>query len=101
MDARHFIFKRDKKSLDLKNTRLWKIVWNINTKAYKLDIPETLKAAGLTSIFHLWKLYLALNNPFSRQISSPSPPIEISAKNNKAYEEWKLLKVVDCLKTKR
>ena len=30
-----------------------KLLKNINNKAYKLAIPETLKAAGLTPIFHL------------------------------------------------
>ena len=53
VDAGHFVSERDKKLLDLKNARPWKIVQNINNKAYKLAIPETLKDAGLTSIFHL------------------------------------------------
>ena len=104
MDARHFAFEKDKKLLNLKNARLCKIIQNINNKVYKLDIPETLKAAGLTSIFHPWKLHLASNILFPGQILLLGPPIEISAKNDedhKAYKEWEVLKVVDYWKTKR
>ena len=52
VDARYFASERDKKLLDLKNAGPWKIVQNIDNKAYKLDIPKTLKDAGLTPIFH-------------------------------------------------
>ena len=38
VDARHFASERDKKLLDLKNARPWKIIWNINNKTYKLAI---------------------------------------------------------------
>ena len=86
VDARHFASEREKKLLNLKNTRPWEIIQNINNKAYELAIPETLKAAGLTSIFHLWKLHLALNNPFPGQILLSGPPIEISAEDNKDYK---------------
>ena len=102
IDARHFTSERDKKLLDLKNARPWKIVWNINNKASKLAIPETLKDADLTPIFHLWKMHLALNNPFPGQILPPGPSIEISAKNDndKAHKEWKILEIVDCRQIK-
>ena len=103
IDARHFASEKDKKLLDLKNGGLWEIIWNINNKAYKLDIPKTLRDAGFTPIFHSWKLHLAPNNPFPEQILPPDPPIKISAKNDndKAYEEWEVLEVVDCCKTKQ
>ena len=83
MDARYFASKKNKKLLDLKNTRLWKIVQSIDNKAYELAILETLKTAGLMPIFHPWKLHLTLNNPFLEQILLSDPPIEISAKNDK------------------
>ena len=60
MDVRHFASEKDKKLLDLKNVGLWEIIQNIDNKAYKLAIPETLKDAGLTPIFHLWKINLTL-----------------------------------------
>ena len=103
VDARHFAFESDKKLLDLKNAGPWKIVWNIDNKAYELDIPKTLKNVGLTPIFHPWKLHLAPNSLFPGQILPPGPPIEVSAKNddNKAHEEWKVLEIVDCCQTKR
>ena len=64
VDAKHFASEKDKKLLNLKNAELWKIVRNINNKAYKLAIPKTLKDAGLTPIFHSWKMHVASNNPF-------------------------------------
>ena len=97
VDVRHFASERDKKSLDLKNAGPWKIVRNIDNKAYELDIPKTLKDAGLTPIFHPWKLHLAPNSPFPGQILLPSSPIDVSAENDEeAHEEWEVLEVVDC-----
>ena len=52
INTKHFISERDKKLLNLKNAGLWKIVRNIDNKDYELGIPEILKAAGLTLIFH-------------------------------------------------
>ena len=103
VDARHFASERDKKLLNLKNSKPWKIIQNINNKAYKLDIPQTLKDAGLTLIFHLWKMHLPPDNAFPGQILPPGPPIEISTKNNanKAHKKWEMLEVVDCWQTKR
>ena len=52
VDARHFASERDSKSLSMKYAGPWKIVHNINNKAYKLDIPQQMKDARLTPIFH-------------------------------------------------
>lgn len=52
VDAKHFASKRDSKSLNMKNAKSWKIIWNIANKAYKLDILQQIKNAGLTAIFH-------------------------------------------------
>ena len=52
MNARHFALEKSKKSLDLKNARLWKISRIIDNKVYKLEIPQHMKDAGLTLIFH-------------------------------------------------
>ena len=88
VDARHFASEKDKKLLDLKNAGPWKIVQNIDNKTYKLAILKTLKAAGLTSIFHPWKLHLVSNSLFPGQILLPGPPIEISAEDDdKAHKE--------------
>ena len=103
VNARHFAFERDKKLLNLKNTRLWEIIWNIDNKAYKLAILQTLKDVDLTPIFHPWKMHLAPNSLFPDQILLPGPPIEINTKNddNKAHKEWEVLEVVDCCQTKQ
>ena len=82
MDARDFASEKSKTSLDLKNAGPWKISRIINNKAYKLEIPQHMKDAGFTSIFHPWKLHLAPNNPFPGQVLPPKPPISILNNNN-------------------
>ena len=103
VDARYFMSKRDKKSLDLKKAGPWEIVQNIDNKTFELAILQTLKDAGLTPIFHPWKTHLAPNNPFPGQILPPSLPIKISAENDdqEAYEEWEVLEMVDCQQIKK
>ena len=89
VNARHFASERDKKSFNLKNTGLWETVQNIDNKAYELDIPQTLKDAGLTSIFHLWKIHLAPDNAYPGQVLPLGPSIKISAENddNKVHKK--------------
>ena len=52
VDARHFASEQDSKLLSIKNAGPWKMVWNIKNKAYEVDIPQQMKEAGLTLIFH-------------------------------------------------
>ena len=75
VNARHFASERDSKSLSMKNVGPWKIVCNIANKAYELDIPQQMREAGLTAIFHLWKLHLAPTSLFPGQILEPGPPV--------------------------
>ena len=80
VDARHFsTCDRESKSLSLKNAEPWKIVRNIDNKTYELDIPQQMKDAGLTPIFHLWKLHLAPTSLFPGQILEPGPPVFVSS----------------------
>ena len=61
-----------------------------------------MRDAGLTPVFHLWKLHLAPSNPFPGQIIDPGLPVIVSSSNgDKVHEEWEVLEVVDCQKTKR
>ena len=60
-----------------------------------------MKEAGLTSIFHPWKLHLAPSSPFPGQILEPDPPIVVSSSDGKAHDEWEVLEVVDLRQTKR
>ena len=87
VDTKYFASKRDSKLLSMKNVGPWKIVRNINNKAYKLDIPQQMKDAGLTSIFHLWKLHLAPSNAFLGQIFKLGPAIPVSSSNGKAHDK--------------
>ena len=60
-----------------------------------------MKDADFISIFHLWKLYLALNNLFSGQVLLPEPPILIQNNDNDIYNQWKVLDIINCCKTKK
>lgn len=68
---------------------------------YELDILQQIKNAGLTIIFHLWKLYLAPSNMFSKQIFESRSFVLVSSSNGKAHKEWEVLEVVDFHQTKR
>ena len=53
VDARHFnTSKRESKLLSMKNAGPWKIVRIIANKAYELDIPQHMRDARLTPVFH-------------------------------------------------
>ena len=61
-----------------------------------------MRNAGLTPVFHPWRLHLALTNPFLGQVLKPGPPVLVSSSDKKkAHEEWKVLEVVDSQKTKK
>ena len=60
-----------------------------------------MKDAGLTAIFHPWKLHLAPNDAFLGQIFKPSLPILIESGDDKIHDKWKILEVVDLRQTKR
>ena len=103
VNAKTFAAERPSKSLGLKNAGPWRIVRVIDNKAYELELPEYLKKAGLCPIFHPWKLHLAPNNPYPGQRQEPQEPflIDDGDDDDGPHEEWQVLEVVDCRKTKR
>lgn len=100
VNAKDFAPERPSRSLGFKNVGPWKIVRIIDNKAYKLDIPNQLKEARLTPIFHPWKLHLAPNDPFPGQILPPGLPVLIEDSED-PHEEYEVLEVVDCRETRR
>ena len=82
VDAKYFA-GQESKSLSMKNAGPWKVIWNIGNKAYELDIPQQMKDAGLTPIFHPWKLHLAPSNPFPGQILELRPPCSCQLQRRK------------------
>ena len=77
VDAKHFASEKSSKSLSMKNAGLWKILWSIANKAYKLEIPQQMKETGLTSVFYPWKMHFAPTNLLSGQVLEPGSPIQI------------------------
>lgn len=100
VNTRHFASKYNSKSLSIKNTELWKIIWNIANKTYKLDIPQHIKDIRLTAIFYLWKLHLAPSNAFPSQILKSSLSIFIDSGDD-THNKWKVQEVVNSCKIKR
>ena len=87
VNAMHFASERDSKLLSVKNAGPWKIICTIRNKAYELDIPQQMKDAGLTPVFHPWKLHLALRDPFPGQILEPGPLVFVtSSDGSKAHK---------------
>jgi hypothetical protein len=69
----------------------------INSKAYKVEIPIHMLNAGVTPIFYLWKLHLALNNPLPGQVANPEPLVIITDPGDpEAHEEWDIREIVNC-----
>lgn len=102
VDARHFAAERPSKSLGLKNAGPWRITRVIDNKAYEVELPDHLKKAGLTPIFHPWKLHLAPDKPYPGQRQKPQPAFLINGDDDEEpHDEWEVLEVVDCRQTKR
>lgn len=102
VDARHFAAERASKSLGYKNAGPWRIKRVIDNKAYELELPDYMVTAGVCSIFHPWKLHLAPRNPYPGQNPDPQPPIMITdPEDDEPHEEWDVLDIVDCRKTRR
>ena len=102
INVKDFTTKRQSRSLSSKNVESWKILKNINNKAYELNISEHLRKIKLTSIFHSWKVHLAPFDSFSSQVLTLDPSLLItSADSDKQHKEWKLLEIVDCRKTRK
>ena len=102
VNTKDFSVDKQSRSLSSKNAGPWKIIRNIDNKAYELEIPEHLKRVGLTPIFHPWKLHLAPTNPFPGQLIEPGPPILIQEDaESSPHEEYEVLEIVDCRETKK
>ena len=102
VNTRDFSIKKQSRSLSSKNAGPWQITRNIDNKAFELDIPEHLKQAGLTPIFHPWKLHLAPADPFPGQVVKPGPSIMIQDDTELTpHEEYEILEIVDCRESKK
>ena len=100
VDARHFAAERPSVSLGFKYAGPWPIIRIIDNKAYELQLPDHMRAAGVTPVFHPWKLHLAPTNPYPGQAQEPQPPIIVTTDEG-AHNEWYVDEIVDCRTTKR
>jgi hypothetical protein len=95
VNAKNFKSQRQSQSLSSKNARSWKIIRNIDNKAYELEIFEHIKNARLTSIFHSWKLHFAPSNSYFDQVLTSEFLILID-ENDDSHEKYEILEIVDC-----
>ena len=77
---------RPAKKLDYKKLGPFRILAKIGTKAYKLDLPDSMK---VHPTFHVSLLETYQDNPLPSQVKPPPPPIEING--NKEYELGEIL----------
>ncbi|KAL4755694.1 uncharacterized protein BDW70DRAFT_154739 [Aspergillus foveolatus] len=53
--------------------------------------------AGVTPVFHPWKLRLAPETAYLGQIETPEPPYQIfDPEETEAHDEWGIDRIVDC-----
>jgi hypothetical protein len=95
VNAKNFKSQRQSQSLSSKNAESWKIIRNIDNKAYELEIFEHMNNAKLTPIFHSWKLHFASSNSYLDQVLAPELLILID-ENDDSHEEYEILEIVDC-----
>jgi hypothetical protein len=56
-----------------------------------------MEEAGVTPVFHPWKLHLASNDPYPGQVEDPEPLILIQdVEDEDPHEKWEIQEVVDC-----
>jgi hypothetical protein len=97
VDARHFNLQRESQKLSPRALGPWPIVRCIDSKAYEVSLPEHMARAGVTPVFHPWKLLLAPENAYPGQIETPEPPYQIfDTDETEAHNEWEVDKIVDC-----
>ena len=78
---------RPAKKLDYKKLGPFRILAKIGTKAYKLDLPDSMK---IHPTFHVSLLETYQDNPLPSQVKPPAPPIEIDGN-----EEYELEEILD------
>ena len=78
---------RPAKKLDYKKLGPFRILAKIGTKAYKLDLPDSMK---VHPTFHVSLLETYQDNPLPSQVKPPPPPIEIDGN-----EEYELEEILD------
>jgi hypothetical protein len=75
---------RPSKKLDYKKIGPFRIIDKIGSKAYKLDLPTSMK---IHNTFHISLLEPYEDNKFPSQIQTPPPPIEIDGEPEYELEE--------------
>ncbi|KAL4947038.1 hypothetical protein BDW69DRAFT_199944 [Aspergillus filifer] len=57
-----------------------------------------MEEAGVTPVFHPWKLHLASDKPYPGQVEDPEVPVMIHDvdEEEEPHEEWDVQEVVDC-----
>ncbi|OJJ07730.1 hypothetical protein ASPVEDRAFT_178564 [Aspergillus versicolor CBS 583.65] len=60
-----------------------------------------MEEAGVTPVFHPWKLHLASNTPYPGQVEDPEVPVMIrDIGEEEPHEEWDVQEVVNCRKVR-
>lgn len=102
VNTKSFATSRPSKGLDWHWIGPWPITRVIDHKAYELEIPEDRRAAGLTPVFHPWKLRPAPKNPYPGQsIEPPEGDVFFDDDEEEPHTEYEVAEIVDRRETKR
>ena len=88
LDTRNIQTTRPCRKLDNKNAGPFKIVQQVGTHAYELDLPGDMQLS--TKVLHVSLLEPAQNDSLPGQIVPPPPPVVVCD-----HEEWEVEKIVD------
>ena len=90
LDAKNIRTKRPARKLDWKNLGRFKIKRVLNSWAYELELPETMK---VHPVFHVSKLSLVTSHPLPGQVQQPAQPIEVDGEIS-----WEVEDILDSRK---
>lgn len=89
LDARNIKTEKQSRGLDQKNVGPYRIVRNIDNKAYELDLKGDLR--GIFPVFHPWLLHLDPRDPLPEQRRKPQGPVNVDDDGTPVYEVEEIL----------
>jgi hypothetical protein len=91
LNSRNLKTTRPSKKLDHKNLGPFRVSEKVNSRAYRLDLPASMK---VHNVFHVSLLHPAADDPFPGQKEIPPPP-EVVERDETSEEEFEVEAVQD------
>jgi hypothetical protein len=91
LNSRNLRTTRPSKKLDHKNLGPFRVSEKVNSRAYRLDLPTSMR---IHNVFHVSLLHPAVDDPFPGQKEIPPPP-EVIERDEISEEEYEVEAIQD------